>query len=89
MEESNPDVEVLPPGVDNNDLDLEDDVATVLRLNSETSHLEDVDVRVRDGVVYLRGTVFSLDDVAIVDYLVRDMDGIIDVVNELRVAESS
>lgn len=85
MEESNPDVEVLPQRVDNNDLDLEEDIATQLRLNSETSHLENVEVQVQDGIVLLQGTVFSDDDIAIVEYLIRDLEGVVDVVNELYV----
>ena len=48
MEEANPDVRVLPDRVDNQDLDLEDDIRTVLRNNSETGHLADVQVARRE-----------------------------------------
>lgn len=87
MEESNPDVEVLPARVDNNDLDLEDDIVTVLRYNSETANLDDVSVRVRDGIAYLRGNVYSNEDLAIVQGIIEDLDGVVDVVNELQVAD--
>ncbi|MEZ4869181.1 MAG: BON domain-containing protein [Caldilineaceae bacterium] len=89
MEESNPDVEVLPPRVDNNDLDLEEDIATTLRLNSETAHLDNIKVRVRAGIAYLHGAVFSNDDIGIVQQLVEDLDGIVDVVNNLHTTEAS
>ena len=87
MEETNPNVMVLPERVDNQDLDLESDIRTALRYNSETSHLHDIAVTVREGVAYLEGTVVSDDDIAIVDYLVRGLTGIRDVRNDLQVAD--
>lgn len=87
MEESNPDRWELPARVDNQDLDLEEDIQTALRYNSETGHLDDIEVTVRRGIVRLRGTVISDDDIAIVEYLVRELDGVVDVRNELEVAE--
>lgn len=86
MEASNPDVVDLPDRVDNQDLDLEEDIRTALQLNSETANLTNVRARVREGVAYLRGTVTSQDDIAIVHYLVRDLDGVRDVRNHLAVA---
>jgi hypothetical protein len=86
MEESDPDVEDLPDRVDNQDSDLAEDVATSLRYNSETSHLHHIRILVRNGIVRLRGTVFSNEDLAIVEEQVRDLAGVIDVQNELEVA---
>jgi len=87
MEESNPDEEVLPAHVDNNDLDLEDDIVTALRYNSETTNLSgDIQVRVRNGIVRLYGTVSDLQDSDIVEDIVRDIDGVVDVINNLDVA---
>ncbi len=86
MEESDPDVEDLPDRVDNQDSDLAEDVATSLRYNSETSHLHHIRILVRNGIVRLRGTVFSDDDLAIVEEQIRDLEGVIDVQNELEVA---
>ncbi|MCB0063858.1 MAG: BON domain-containing protein [Caldilineaceae bacterium] len=86
MEESNPDVEDLPARVDNQDLDLEEDVRVSLHNNSETGNLENVRVRVRNGVVLLAGTVFSEDDIGIVEEQIRDLDGVVEVVNGLTVA---
>jgi len=83
MEASNPDVLDLPDRVDNQDLDLEENIQTALRNNSETSHLTDISVTVRNGIAYLNGHVVSEDDVAIVHYLVRDLDGVQDVRNNL------
>jgi len=87
MEESNPDEEVLPAHVDNNDLDLEDDIVTALRYNSETTNLSgDIQVRVRNGIVRLYGTVSDLQDSNIVEDIIRDIDGVVDVINNLDVA---
>lgn len=87
MEESNPDEEVLPAHVDNNDLDLEDDIITALRYNSETTNLSgDIQVRVRNGIVRLYGTVSDLQDSNIVEDIIRDIDGVVDVINNLDVA---
>ena len=86
MEASDPDVIDLPDRVDNQDLDLEEDIRTALRYNSETSHLTDVEVMVRNGMAYLSGTVVSEDDIAIMQYLVRDLEGVRDVHNDLRIA---
>lgn len=85
MEAANPDVRVLPDRVDNQDLDLEGDIRTVLRNNSETGHLTDVQVRVENGAVLLFGTVLSEEDIAIVQYMVRDLEGVRSVRNELQV----
>ncbi len=86
MEDSNPDVEDLPDRVDNQDSDLAEDIAISLRNNSETSHLHHIRILVRNGIVRLRGTVFSNEDLAIVDEQVRDLEGVVDVRNELEVA---
>ncbi len=86
MEASDPGVVDLPDRVDNQDLDLEEDIRMALRFNSETSHLTDVEVMVRNGMAYLSGTVVSEDDIAIVQYLVRDLEGVRDVHNDLRIA---
>lgn len=86
MEESNPDVEDLPAAVDNQDSDLAEDIIVSLRNNSETSHLHHIRVFVRDGVVGLSGTVFSADDLGIVEEQIRDLDGVVEVINELEVA---
>lgn len=87
MEESHPDQEVKPARVEKGDLELEEHVYEVLRDNSETQHLTDVEVCVSEGVVSLRGTVQSEDDIAIVDDIVSDLDGVRAVRNDLRVGE--
>lgn len=88
MEDVDLDVLHLPDRVDDNDADLEENVRTALRYNSETMHLDNVRAYVRNGIVYLRGTVVSEDDITIVDEMMRDIDAVIDVNNELEVAES-
>jgi hypothetical protein len=86
MEDANPDEEVLPARVDNNDLDLEDNIVTALRYNSETTHLSsNIRVRVRRGVVRLYGAVLDLQDIDLVEEIVREMDGVVDVINKLEV----
>jgi hypothetical protein len=87
MEESNPDEEILPPRVDRGDLELEQHIYTVLRNNSETQNLTDIEVSVCDGIVVIRGIVQSDNDIAIVDDIVNDLDGVIEVMNYLRLEE--
>lgn len=87
MESAGADEYDLPEHVDNQDLDLQEDVEIELRDNSETGHLDDVRVTVEDGVVWLYGTVPSDEDIAIVDYLVRDIEGVVDVENLLRLED--
>lgn len=85
MAESDPDVEVLPSHVDNNDADLAEDVLTALRVNSETSTLDDIHVAVRAGVVRLSGTVSTESDLALAEQIVAYLDGVRTVVNHLEV----
>jgi translation elongation factor EF-1beta len=84
--EDEPEVENLPESVDDNDEDIEQDIRRELGYNSETTHLDDVRVYVRDGVAYLRGTVLVEDDISIVEEFVRDLDLVEDIENELEVA---
>jgi hypothetical protein len=86
IEDSDPGVELLPPRVDNNDLDLQDDIYAALRNNSETAHLTDIEIQVDQGVVSLLGTVFSQDDVPLVYAIVRELDGVAEVRNHLTIA---
>ena len=85
LEDIDLDIENFPSRVDDNDSDLEFDIRKALRHNSETTHLENVRVYVRNGIVYLRGTVDDDDDITIVDEFIRDIDAVRDVVNELEV----
>jgi hypothetical protein len=88
MIESNPDDEILPPHVDNNDDDLAEDVYVMLRNTSETSDLADgITISVVDGVVTLEGTVQSYADIALVYEIVSSMDGVVEVENLLEVAD--
>jgi hypothetical protein len=86
IEDDNWEIENLPARVDDNDADLEEELRIALRHNSETTHLDDVRIYVRNGIVYLRGTVQDEDDITIVDEFVRDNDAVIDVRNELEAA---
>jgi hypothetical protein len=83
MEDSDPDVEDLPPHVDNNDLEIQEDVYQALRYNSETTHLTDLQVEVNNGVVTIRGTVLDEDDIALVYDIVNELEGVVDVEIEL------
>lgn len=87
MEETNPDEEILPDGVDNQALDLEEDVLTALRYNSETGHLGDVRVYAEAGIVSLFGTVPSEDDLGRVYEIVYELEGVREVRNHLEVEE--
>lgn len=85
MEDTNPAEENLPSHVDNNDLDLRDDIYLALRNNSETAHLTNVKVQVDNGIVNLLGTVTTQDDIAIVDDVVNELEGVIGIKNDLQV----
>ncbi len=87
MEDSNLDAEALPEGIDNNDLDLEEDVYEVIRFNSETQNLSNVRVRASNGVVALFGTVPDDQDMERLVDLVEDMEGVQRVLSHLRTEE--
>lgn len=87
MEDSNPDVEVLPEEVDNNDLDLEEDVYEAIRFNSETQNLTDVRVQTRNGIVALFGTVPDDQDMERLVDLVEELPGVVRVLNHVSVEE--
>lgn len=84
MEETHPDREVTPARVEEGNLEILEHVHTALRENSETGHLTGVEVCVSGGVVLLSGTVDTEDDIAIVDDIVSDLEGVRGVRNRLR-----
>jgi hypothetical protein len=79
------------PDVDNwdgsdpteDDEEVESDLRKAIRYNSETTHLEDVRIYVRDGIAYLRGTVMDDDDIALVEGFIRDLDMVDEIQNGL------
>jgi len=83
--EDEPEIANLPDSVDDNDSDAEDDIRRALHYNSETTHLDDVRVYVRNGIAYLRGSVLDDDDSARVEEFIRDLDVVEDIRNELEV----
>lgn len=88
MAQSDPDLNDLPVNVDNNDLDLEEDVYVTLRNTSETVDLADrITITAEDGVVTLEGTVLNDADIALVDEVVHNVPGVIEVENLLEVAD--
>lgn len=88
MAQSNPDLNELPANVDNNDLDLEEDVYVTLRNTSETVDLADrITITVEDGVVTLEGAVLNDADIALVDEVVTNVPGVVEVKNLLEVAD--
>ncbi len=87
LEEEGAEAERLPARLRTADLELEEEIKAVLRKSSETSQLDDIEVRVEDGIVYLTGTVETLEDIDIVVALVQDIEGVVDVEEEFTVAE--
>jgi hypothetical protein len=77
----------LTARIGDDDFDLETEIRRALRYNAETTHLDDVRIYVRDGVAYLRGTVFDDDELSLVEEFVRDLDLVDEVHNELEVEE--
>jgi hypothetical protein len=86
MEDTDPSAEILPPRVDNNDFDLQQDVYVALRDNSETAHLTNVKVQVDQGIVNLIGTVDSQEDIPWVYSIVSELENVVEVRNHLTVA---
>lgn len=86
MEESSPDEEILPDRVDNNDLELAGDVEQALRFNSETAHLTDLTVSVRDGEVTVQGTIPGDEDRPLIDAIVANLPGVTRVRLDLTTA---
>lgn len=84
MEDTDPDVEDLPPHVDNNAYDLQEDVYLALLNNSETSNLANqITINVVDSVVVLEGVVPDDQDIALIDEIVNDLNGVDSVENRL------
>lgn len=89
MEDTDPGVADLPERVDNNDWDLVEDVQEALRLNSETQHLSDIHIEVQDGVVFVRGTVATMDDLGRAEEIIYDLPGVRDVISEVELNDES
>ncbi len=85
MEGTEPNAKKLPPEIADNDLNLRANIYEVLRKNSETTHLTDLEVQVRDGVAHLRGKVLNQNDIARVYDIVNNLEGVVDVRNDLTV----
>jgi hypothetical protein len=77
--------EKLAARLGNDDFDIETAIRRALRHNAETTHLDDVRTYVRNGVAYLRGTVFDDDELSLVEEFVRDLDLVDELHNELEV----
>jgi osmotically-inducible protein OsmY len=85
MATTSPEARVLPARVRKGDLQIEQDVRNALRYAAEAAHLDEMRIRVENGVVYLQGTVQSFDDIARVDEIVRALRNVDQVYNELEV----
>lgn len=85
MEDDGPSPEDLPPRLATNDLELQDLIELALRNNSETGHLTKVMVQVERGRVNLSGSVASEDDIARVYDIVKELEGVVRVQNNLQV----
>lgn len=86
IEEAGAIAEDFPDRVDGNDADVEFKVREALRHNSETTTLDNLHVRVRNGNVLITGSVEFDQDVELIDSVVRFIDGVADVHYELRIA---
>lgn len=87
MEDTDPDLRILPDRIDRADLEIEEDIGLALRYNSETAHLGTISALVNQGVVSLYGTVPSEDDIARVYAIVSDLVGVVRVISHLEVGE--
>jgi hypothetical protein len=87
--ESNPDVRDLPEEVDNQDWDLVEDIEEMMRMSSHLQHLDDIHIEVEDGVVTVRGTVSTADDLGLVESFISDMPGVVNVFSEVELSDDS
>ena len=87
MEATDTDYEGARSRMNNNDLALEHEIQEALRYSSETAQLDlsKIEVHINKGIVYLYGTVPTDEDISIIDYLISDLDGVVDVENFLEV----
>jgi hypothetical protein len=77
--------EHVPERVAGGDWDLQARIASVLRKSSLTNQMTDVQVQVEDGVAYLSGKVETLDDIDVVCSVIQQIEGVVDVEEELIV----
>ncbi|CAN5513714.1 hypothetical protein BH10CHL1_BH10CHL1_29680 [soil metagenome] len=89
MEALETDYNGSPRRMDDSDLDLEEEIQEAFRYNSETAHLDlsKIEVHLNNGVVYLYGFVESNEDITVIDYLIRDLEGVVRVENFLEVED--
>jgi osmotically-inducible protein OsmY len=67
-------------------------ITTKVKTKLSTEHVKslvNVDVDTKDGVVHLQGMVPTMEDKAQAERLARDTDGVISVMNDLKVASST
>ncbi len=89
MEAIDTDYDGSPRRMNDDDLDLEEEIQEAFRYNSETAHLDlsEIEVHLNNGVVYLYGFVESNEDITVIEYLIRDLDGVVRVENFLEVED--
>lgn len=72
------DADEAPRRMRRSDYDIAEDVLEAIESASELTAFK-MRVRVRHGVVYLRGYVSTMEDLAIVENVIRDVVGVVDV----------
>jgi len=77
--------EYVPERLAGGDWDLQARIVAVLHKSSLTNQMTDVQVQVEDGIVYLSGRVDTLDDIDVVCSVVEQVEGVVDVEEELIV----
>jgi hypothetical protein len=80
-----PRAEDVPERLAGGDWDLQARIESVLHKSSLTNQMTEVQVEVEDGIVYLSGKVETLDDIDVVCAVVQQIDGVVDVEEELIV----
>lgn len=79
--------ENLPPRVVDNDYELEERIQGLLRKSSETAGLNELEVHVIDGTVYLQGTVKINRDIPLIYDIVSELPNVATVKSNLRVQD--
>jgi hypothetical protein len=77
--------EYVPERLAGGDWDLQGRIKSVLHKSSLTNQMTGIQVQVQDGIAYLSGKVETLDDIDVVCSVVQQIEGVVDVEEELIV----
>jgi hypothetical protein len=77
--------EYVPERLAGGDWDIQARIVAVLHKSSLTNQMTEIQVEVQDGIAYLSGKVDTLDDIDVVCSVIEQIEGVVDVEEELIV----